>query len=492
MTFTPDGVPVEGTPAAEPAPAKSGVSKKIVAFGIAGVVALGALGVGAAYAAYSVFGGGGAQPEEVLPGNAIAFSKLDLDPSADQKLALYRLTKKFPTVSDKVKSEESSIQDAIFGSIFEGDNFGLTYDDIKPWLGKRAAVAVFPASSTDAPVDVAVVLAVTDRDKAKAALDGAEDVGYAFAEKDFVILSETDAMAKSIVDGGRKATLAEAKDFGTDVDSLDGDQVSVAWADLGKVRELAEKNSAGDADLRAFSDAVGKNLQGRIVLGLHAESDYLELQGNAVGTGDATAKLGTGNAGELLAAAPAGAVAAASVSGLGDVLTEAYNQVSANGGDFADTLGELDGVGLDLPGDLTTILGSETAIVVTDAEEPNVGVVTRNDDPQKSLDAVSPLVDLAGPDAFRAERTDRGLVAATAPDLLAALRDGKGNLAGSDKFTQVVADPGGAVVAYVDLAAFIDANRDDPDYADMKALKAAGLSVRGGDDASFRLRLSFR
>jgi hypothetical protein len=353
-------------------------------------------------------------------------------------------------------------------------------------------VAVFPASSTDAPVDVAVVLAVTDRDKAKAALDGAEDVGYAFAEKDFVILSETDAMAKSIVDGGRKATLADAKDFGTDVDSLDGDQVSVAWADLGKVRELAEKNSASDADLRAFSDAVGKNLQGRIVLGLHAESDYLELQGNAVGTGDATAKLGTGNAGELLAAAPAGAVAAASVSGLGDVLTEAYNQVSANGGDFADTLGELDGVGLDLPGDLKTILGSETAVVVTDAEEPNVGVVTRNEDPQKSLDAVSPLVDLAGPDAFRAERTDRGLVAATAPDLLAALRDGKGNLAGSDKFTQVVADPGGAVVAYVDLAAFIDANRDDPDYADMKALKAAGLSVRGGDDASFRLRLSFR
>jgi hypothetical protein len=43
-----------------------------------------------------------------------------------------------------------------------GENFGLTYDDITPWLGKRAAVAAFPASTSDSPVDAAVVLVVTD------------------------------------------------------------------------------------------------------------------------------------------------------------------------------------------------------------------------------------------------------------------------------------------------------------------------------------------
>jgi hypothetical protein len=83
-------------------------------------------------------------------------------------------------------------------------------------------------------------------------------------------------------------------------------------------------------------------------------------------------------------------------------------------------------------------------------------------------------------------------VGATGPDLLTALKGGKGNLAGSEKFRQVVADPDGAAVAYVDLAAFVDANSGDPDVKDLKPLKAAGLSVKGGDDASFRLRLSFR
>jgi hypothetical protein len=34
--------------------------------------------------------------------------------------------------------------------------------------------------------------------------------------------------------------------------------------------------------------------------------------------------------------------------------------------------------------------------------------------------------------------------------------------------------------------------RDSSDYADVKAFDAAGLSVTGGNDASFRLRLSFR
>jgi hypothetical protein len=334
---------------------------------------------------------------------------------------------------------------------------------------------------------------VTDRDKAKKALDGAEDVGYAFAEDDFVVLSETDEMAKTIVEQGKKDTLADADNFGKDVDSLDGDQVAVAWADLRKVRELAEKNSGSDEDLKAFSDAVGKDLKGRAVLGLHAGSDYLELQGKSFGTGDQTSKLGKGNAGELLGTVPSDAVAAASVSGLGDVLTEAYNALNEDGGELADSLDGLDELGLDLPADLVTILGSETAVVVTDATEPNIGVVTRNDDPQKALDTVSPLFDLIGAESFRAERTDQGLVGATAPDLLSALKGGKGGLAGSDKFKQVVVDPDGAVVAYVDLAALIEANmKDDSNYEDLKPFEAAGLSATGGDDATVRLRVSFR
>ena len=107
----------------------SGSSKKWIGGAVAAVVVV-ALTV-AGVAVVNAMGGGGAQPEDVLPANAMAFSKLDLNPSAGQKLAAYQLISKFPKAKEKVTSEDTSIKESIFGSAFTGSTekggLGLDY-----------------------------------------------------------------------------------------------------------------------------------------------------------------------------------------------------------------------------------------------------------------------------------------------------------------------------------------------------------------------------
>ena len=115
-----------------------------------------------------VLGGGGAQPEDVFPNSAIVFAKLDLSPSAGQKLAAYRLASRFPKVKNKVTSEDTSIRESIFSSIFTGTtNWGLDYKkDLGPWLGDRIRFGVFPAMDGDKKPEMALAIAFTDQDVA--------------------------------------------------------------------------------------------------------------------------------------------------------------------------------------------------------------------------------------------------------------------------------------------------------------------------------------
>ncbi len=63
---------------------------------IAAAVLLG----GAAWALVAVLGGGGPQPAEALPASTAAYFRIDLDPSAGQKIAALRLADRFPALED--------------------------------------------------------------------------------------------------------------------------------------------------------------------------------------------------------------------------------------------------------------------------------------------------------------------------------------------------------------------------------------------------------
>src|SRR5207248_8370672 len=132
-----------------------------------------------AYAAWSRLNGNGPQPAEVLPASTVAFAEVDLDPSVGQKLALYKLLQKFPS-SSGLRPSDKDFGDWLVRRLSEGSSGadGSTLDfakDVRPWLGKRFAVAAVPApagtGAGGSAVDGVVVVQETDEKAAGAAMD---------------------------------------------------------------------------------------------------------------------------------------------------------------------------------------------------------------------------------------------------------------------------------------------------------------------------------
>ena len=99
-----------------------------------GVVGLLALGAGA-WAALSFFQQG-PQPAEALPASTVAYVGVDLDPSGGQKIDAFRTLNKFPAFKDKVGIHSTDdVRRKIGEAIIRSTGCDLTYDaDIDPWL----------------------------------------------------------------------------------------------------------------------------------------------------------------------------------------------------------------------------------------------------------------------------------------------------------------------------------------------------------------------
>ena len=103
---------------------------------------------GGGVAAFQVLNGGGTQPDQVVPAATVAFAKLDLNPSASQKIAAAaRCCTGFPSsaMASVAVPATGARQSSTGCPANDSLPTGVDFDhDIKPWLGKRAAVAVLP------------------------------------------------------------------------------------------------------------------------------------------------------------------------------------------------------------------------------------------------------------------------------------------------------------------------------------------------------------
>lgn len=131
---------------------------------VAGIIA--AIGFGGWYA-YGYLSGGGPQPSDVLPKNTVGYIRFDLDPSLTQKVGLAK------TVGNVIGSDDATVDDLAKMLFEDGLNLngcGISYtEDVKPWLGKRFAIAAIPGEN--APVVPAVVIQTTNEDKTAKMLD---------------------------------------------------------------------------------------------------------------------------------------------------------------------------------------------------------------------------------------------------------------------------------------------------------------------------------
>lgn len=165
-------------------------------------LSVGAVGsvVAGSLAVSSFLAADGSQPEDVVPASAIAFVKVDLNPSVGQKLNVLRLMRKFP----EIKDEGEDLKSTLVESLIEEGDLDLSYEaDIEPWLGDRAAIAVVPSSNNEDGVAPLVVLEFTDQEAMVAALDKAEKE----------LRADTEAMYSSM--GGSPDPSTPEEDFAT-------------------------------------------------------------------------------------------------------------------------------------------------------------------------------------------------------------------------------------------------------------------------------------
>ncbi len=463
----------------------------------AGLVGLGVMAVAVtAVAAATFLGGGGAQPEDVLPGNALAMVKLDLDPSAEQKLAVYRLAKRFPSVADRVRDEDR-VKDQLLSALFEGVP-DLDYDrDVAPWVGDRVGAALVPG---DEPQPLAAV-AFDDRSAAEAGMDtlrsAQQDLFYAFSDRaDYVLIGTSQETVDSAARG--EQVLADSDTWQKGQDALDEDQIVTAWADLAALWAAMPAKSREEA-AQAYGVESDFALDGVVAAGLRAADDHLELVGKALDVESPLQlepPIGGGSGRGLVQRLPQDTVAALSVTNLGAGLVAMFD--TAYGKD--DPMGivaSAQDLGFSLPEDLGALLGDETVAALLGEDEG--AVASRTDDPDAAYDVASRLaglLDPAGDPSDVLRRLDEGIALGTSPEAVEAISGADGGLGDTDAFRAAVPGAEGAgTVAYVDIARVLELYGEELGERrdDAAALRAFGMTSSGdARNSTFRLRLTVK
>jgi hypothetical protein len=509
----------DGTPSGP-----TGGGRRTTVIAVAALVGAAAVG-GAAWAAWAFFSTG-AQPAEALPDSTLGYVSIDLDPSGGQKIEALRTLKKFPAFDDNVDlGTDDDVSEWIFDKVQgEAGCEDLDYgDDIEPWLGDRFAVAAVDAGE-DRPSPIFVVQ-VSDEDAADAGLKKVRDCGGGTADDGAWAIADgwaligadqktVDAVAADAAD----STLADDEDF---------QHWTEAAGDAGIVSMYAAP-SAGQALADLFTDSLG-GLGGLDVPGVQDQMEEATTELKAFKGAAATVRFDDGGleiemAGEVgakSATLTAGGEGAKAVSTLPDDtaaalglgldfkdgwLDELLDPLAQQTGQSADDLlaEANEQLGLNLPEDAETLLGSSLALAVDADFDPEsfmssegpgdvagvgVKIFGNADDIDAVLDKLRSAAGGADEGVLDSDSGDG--VVALGPDAdyrKVLLEDG--GLGDTDKFKRVVEHADDATgILYLDFDALdgwiADLTGDDAEARDnLEPLGAFGLSAWQDDDVA--------
>lgn len=219
-----------------PRPRRRGVMAAI----IAGVVVALVLPLGA-FAVLRFLGGGGTQPHDVLPGNAVGYFRIDLDPSAPEKIDALRFLRTFPAFEKytRIDSDRADVREVIVDAVLQSADCDLDFDDdVAPWLGDRFGVAATPSAGDDGEPRVVAAVQVTDEDGADeglAALRACDSGdtrtgGWAYLDG-YMLVAETEQEAAELAAAAEETPLSDNEQFAADMDTLGEPGVASLWFD---------------------------------------------------------------------------------------------------------------------------------------------------------------------------------------------------------------------------------------------------------------------
>lgn len=280
-------------------------------------------------------------PASLVPAEALLYAEGVVRPEGDQREAIEAIAARFPGGEDLGELIVADLDESFAEG--EGEATPTWEDDIEPWLGERAGVALTglePDPDTgEAPF--ILILDTTDGEAAQAALpdfievDGSEptereagDLTYFVDEEgaaggvvdESLVLASTedDFLAVTDVASGEADALADSEDFSYDVAGTDGAD-ALAYATL-EPRPLIDAAIAADPSaefsreqLDRVLESTGTDLDEPFRFALNADSDSVAFESSAGGS-DALAE-GRDAALELLGSLPADSTFAAVCQG---------------------------------------------------------------------------------------------------------------------------------------------------------------------------------
>lgn len=506
--------------------------------GISGAVIVVLLASGG-IVAWSKLSGGGPQPADAIPADAIAYARLDLDPSASQKLNAMELLDKWPEFSDETGITDNDVdlrKEFVENALPE--DCGIDYaDDIEPWIGDRAGLALMPGE--DEP-EVLITLQVSDQDAAEdatqkltectggfdssmtnastptldATVGGATNAASAADESasggtaftgDYMVIAASQDLADQYAADAEDEPLSSDSDFSADMDALGDEGIASLWFDgagLADVFEQMGMPSSSMGSMKSIADTTA-------AAALRAGDDYLEVvstAGSDAAAGDPT------DVGELRDSTIAAASFANGEKYVNELWPQIESGMSMSGPGAAQMFDQFrTQTGLSLPDDLATLLGDRVTFAI-DSEgldeypggggslaDLNLGLKLTNDP-----DELKPVVDkltafltqVGGPTvsgALATEETEDGMVIASNDDYASALTEDGGGLGDTERFQNAVPEGDNASnVIYVDLQQLSDLGLMGDDAEMLDPVQAFGLSTSEEDGRSnSTIRLTF-
>lgn len=332
---------------------------------------------GTVWASISLVNFGGPQPETVLPGNSVAFGKVDLSIDGNQAIELLSFLDQLPDeITDEMDDTDGEMNE-LFADVFTEIYPDTRKSSVEEWIGDRVGGAVWPTDNTNASEDTgvagAVALSVENERLAEEEFDSLstdQEMDYEVVPG-FVLISYTGAALSDLHEQvDEHGTLEDAETFSSDMNTLPSGSLASTWTDYGAALEVEELAQ----DFQTDVGAEPVDLEGRMTASLRVDGDYLEVRSDLlelhVDGEDMSWLSNTSNeAVDAIGQLPESSVAAIGASGMDTALSEAYDNGSLDfvldDRDFQMMESDLNSIGAHLPEGFGALLGSTTAYGIT-------------------------------------------------------------------------------------------------------------------------------
>ncbi|MGI8869525.1 MAG: hypothetical protein ACR2F6_11905 [Mycobacteriales bacterium] len=428
-----------------------------------------------------------------FPTDTVAVATINLNPGQDETVATLKYLRKFPSIQREAPTG-STLSDGLLKPLVNAAGSGANYEtDVKPWFGGQVAAGADVVNGKARPI---IVVKITDPAKAKAGigklLKDSPHNGMVI-DGDYAVVSDSQAHAASAQSEAKASSLSTNTTFRDNMSKVPGDSPVTAWVDVKAALKLSKQTLPNHSQTTGLTGKLSNLVPNTVAGSLRFDQSYADF--SVVSFGGGTSLSSGGHVGAKVSQLPSETAIALGASGTNKAVASLWRQVQKNP-TLARQVNQYtrqvqQQLGVLLPDDLETLVGSQTLLAVGGPELSEVGGLSVTD-PQKAYEIATKVIGKIDPQSRQkivVKKTSDGIAVANS-DSWATKLGTNGSLGTKSAFQNAVPNAANAdLVLYVDVPAVAEAaNRHLP--PDAAPLAAVGLTmIQDGDATAAHLRI---